>query len=139
MFLKITPTTGIGRAIKVGKLSPCFIGPFQILKQIGSIAYQVALPPHLSNLHNVFHISQLRQYHLDPSHFLAPESIQLKDDLTFHIPPARIVDKSIKQLQNKTVPLVKIPWGRTGAEDYMWELESYMRREYTELFSDNKF
>ena len=74
-FLKITPITGISRVIKVKKLSPWFIGPFQILKLIGSVTYQIALPPHLSNLHNDFHISQLRGYHPDPSHYLEPKSI----------------------------------------------------------------
>ena len=75
MFLKIMPTTGIDRAIKVKKLSPRFISPFQILQQIGPVTYQVALPPYLSNLHDVFHVSQLRKYHPDPTHFLEFESI----------------------------------------------------------------
>ena len=88
VFLKITPTIRIGRAIKIKKLSPWFVGPFQILKQIGLVAYQIALPPHLSNLHNVFHVSQLRGYHLDPSQILEPEVVQLRDDRTFHVPPA---------------------------------------------------
>ena len=75
MFLKITPTTGVGRAIKVKKLSPRFIGPFQILKRIKPVAYRVALPPHLSNLHDVFHVPQLKKYQPDPTHFLEPELI----------------------------------------------------------------
>ena len=75
MFLKITPTTGIGRAMKVKKLSPRFLGPFQILKRVGSVAYQMALPPNLSNLHDVFHGSQLRKYHFNPSHLLEPEIV----------------------------------------------------------------
>ena len=78
VFLKITPTTKVGRAIKVRKLSPHFMGPFQILNRIEPIAYQVALPPRLSNLHDVFHVSQLRKYQPDPTHFLEPESIQLR-------------------------------------------------------------
>ena len=91
VFLKITPTTGIGRAMKVRKLSPRFLGPFQILKRVGSVAYQMALPPNLSNLHDVFHVSQLRKYHSDPSHLLEPESVQLREDLTFNLPLSRIV------------------------------------------------
>ena len=75
VFLKITPMIGIGRAIKVKKLSPRFISPFQILKRIGSVAYQIALPPHLSNLHNVFHVSQLRKYQSNTTHFLELKSI----------------------------------------------------------------
>ena len=86
IFLKITRTKRIGRAIKVKKLSPRFTGPFQILKRIGLVAYQVTLRPHLSSLHDVFHGSQLKKYHPDPTHFLEPESIQLRDDLTFHVP-----------------------------------------------------
>ena len=139
VFLKVSPTTGVGRAIKAKKLSPWFINPFQILRQIGPVAYRVALPPHLSNLHDVFHVSQLRKYHLDPTHFLEPESIQLKDNLTFHVPLIRIVDSSTKHLWNKIVQLVKVAWGNKGTEDYTLELESDMRKEYPELFSGTKF
>ena len=139
VFLKITPTTGVGRAIKVRKLSPRFIGPFQILERIGPVAYRIALPPHLSNLHDVFHVSQLRKYQPDPTHFLEPESIQLKDDLTFHVPPARIVDKSTKHLRNKAVQLVKVAWGSENSTDCTWELESAMKQQYPELFSGTKF
>ena len=72
VFLKINPTTGIGRVMIVKKLSPCFLGPFQILKCVESIAYQMALPPNFSNLHDVFHVSQLRKYNSNPSH-LSPK------------------------------------------------------------------
>ena len=57
VFLKITPTTSIGRAMRVKKLGPHFLGPFQILKRVGLVTYQMALPPNLSSLHNVFHVS----------------------------------------------------------------------------------
>ena len=139
MFLKITPTTGIGRAMKVRKLSPRFLGPFQILKRVGSVAYQMALPPNLSNLHDVFHVSQLRKYHSDPSHLLEPESVQLREDLTFNLPPSWIVHRGVKQLRNKTVPLVKVAWGRGNMEEYTWELESEMKNEHPDLFTGNEF
>ena len=67
VFLRVTPWTGVGRALKSRKLTPRFIGPFQILKKVGPMAYQIALPPSLSNLHNVFHVSQLHKYIRDPS------------------------------------------------------------------------
>ena len=51
-------------------LSPKFIGPFEILEKIGTMAYRVALPPSLSRLHDVFHLSVLRKYMADPSHVL---------------------------------------------------------------------
>ena len=70
VFLRVSPTTGVGRALKTRKLSSYFLGPFQILKRIGPVAYQLALTPSLSNLHNVFHVSQLKKYCQDPSHVL---------------------------------------------------------------------
>ena len=64
-FLRVTPTIRIDRALKSKKLNPNFIGPFQILKSVGPIAYQITPPRNLSNLHNAFHISQLRKYYFD--------------------------------------------------------------------------
>jgi len=102
--LKITPTTGIGRAIKSKKLTPRFIGPYQILRKIGPVAYQISLPPILSNLHNVFHVSQIRKYVSDPSHIIMPDTIQLKDNLTFETMLVHIIGKRIKQLRGKQIP-----------------------------------
>ena len=114
-------------------------GPYQILKRIGPLAYQMALPPSLSKLHNVFHVSQLRKYESDPSHVLEPEHIQLREDLTFNLPLVRIVDRGTKQLRNKTVPLVKVAWGSEGSEDFTWELEDHMKEAYPDLFRGNNF
>ncbi|XP_072087281.1 uncharacterized protein [Arachis hypogaea] len=110
VFLRVTPTTGIGRAIKTKKLNPRFIGPFEILRRFGPVAYQVALLPHLSNLHDVFHVSQLRQYTLDAGHMLEPESVELRENLTFQVTQVRIDDTSVKKLRRKEVSLVKVAW-----------------------------
>ena len=92
VFLKVSPTTGIGRTLRVRKLSPRFVGPFQILKRVGPVAYQIALPPHLSNLHDVFHVSQLRKYVHDPSHIIELDNVKIRDNLTFEAAPVWIVD-----------------------------------------------
>ena len=70
VFMRVTPTKGVGRAIKSRKLSPKFVGPCQILRKIRPVAYEIALPLQLANLHNVFHVSQLRKYVPDSSHVL---------------------------------------------------------------------
>lgn len=57
VFLRVTPVTGVGQALKSQKLTPYFIGPYQILKRVGEVVYRVALPPSLSNLYSVFHVS----------------------------------------------------------------------------------
>ncbi|XP_057759560.1 uncharacterized protein LOC130979988 [Arachis stenosperma] len=99
----VTPTIGIERAIKMKKLKPRFIGPFEILRRFGPVAYQVALLPHLSTLHDVFHVSQLRKYKLDVAHVSGPKSVKLKKNLTFQVTPMRIDDTSVKKLQGKEV------------------------------------
>jgi hypothetical protein len=116
VFLRVTPTTGVGRAIKSRKLTPKFIGPYQIISRVGPVAYQIALPPLLSNLHDVFHVSQLRKYITDPSHIIEPDTLELHDNLSFKVSPAKITDKKIKQLKNKKIPLVKVIWNQATGD-----------------------
>ena len=137
--MKVTPWTGVGRALKSRKLTPRFICPFQILKRVGPVAYQIALPPSLSNLHSVFHVSQLRKYVYDPSHVIAPDDVQIKENLTYETLPLRIEDRRVKQLRGKEIPLVKVIWGGASNEDATWELESRMRDSYPSLFDSGKF
>ena len=139
IFLRVTPWTGVGRALKSRKLTPRFIGPFEILKRVGPVAYQVALPPSLSNLHSVFHISQLSKYVHDPSHVIELDNVQVKENLTYETQPLRIDDRMVKQLRGKEIPLVKVVWGSASGEDATWELEGQMRDAYPTLFDTGKF
>ena len=68
VFLKVSPMKSIMRFGRKGKLSPRFVGPFEVLERVGTLAYKVALPPSLSKIHNVFHVSTLRKCIYDPSH-----------------------------------------------------------------------
>ncbi|KAA0036007.1 pol protein [Cucumis melo var. makuwa] len=68
VFLKVAPMKGVLRFAKKGKLSPRFVGPFEILERIGPVAYRLALPPSFAAVHDVFHISMLRKYVADPTH-----------------------------------------------------------------------
>ena len=61
VFLKVMPKIGVVRFDKQGKLSPRFIGPFEILERVEAVAYRLALPPSLSSVHEVFHVSMLRK------------------------------------------------------------------------------
>ena len=134
VFLRITPTTGVGRAIRQKKLSPRFIGPYQILRRIGPVAYEIALPPPLTNLHSVFHVSQLRKYVPDPSHVLEMEDLQIRGDLTVEVQPVGLGDVQLRQLKGKSIRLVQVIWDRrTG--DFTWELEDNVRKSYPHLFS----
>ena len=137
VFLKATSTTGVGRALRAKKLHSRFIGPFQIIKRVGLVAYQLALPPNLSNLHDVFHVSQLQKYIPNPSHVLRPKTVKLGDDLSYQAKPIEIVDHSLKSLRNKTIPLVKVIWQSLDSTEATWEKEQDMRELYPELFEDS--
>ena len=134
VFMRVTPMTGIGRALKSKKLTPRFIGPFQITKRVGKVAYQIALPPSLANLHDVFHVSQLRKYIADPSHEIRVDDIQVRENLTVEAVPARIEDRKLKQLRGKEIALVRVAWGGPADGNVTWELESQMKDSYLELF-----
>ena len=84
------------------------IGAFQILQRVGPVAYRTALPPFLSRLHDVFHVSQLRNYVHDPSYVIELDKVQVRDNLTFDVSPIRIADRRIKVLRGKEIPLVKV-------------------------------
>ncbi|XP_016704610.1 uncharacterized protein [Gossypium hirsutum] len=83
MFLKVSPSKKVLRFNHKGKLSLRFIRPYQILKCVGPVAFQLELPPELDRIHDVFHISMLRQYQSDPSHVVSIEEIEVRLDLTF--------------------------------------------------------
>ena len=67
-FFKVMPKRGVVRFGKRGKISPRFIGPFEILERIGIVAYRLAFPTSMSGVYEVFHVSMLRKYTPDPAH-----------------------------------------------------------------------
>ena len=108
VFLKVSPWRKILRFGQKGKLSPRFIGPYEILKRVGPMAYRLALPPELAKLHDVFHVSMLRRYRSNESHILPVQEIQVQEDLSYDEEPKAILAREVKQLRNKQVPLVKV-------------------------------
>jgi len=108
VFLWVTPTMGVGAVLKSRKLTLRFIGPYQITQRIGPTAYEIALPPHLANLHNVFHVSQLRKYVVSLDHVLEADHVQVREDLTIPVGPVRILDSQVKHLRGKEIKTVKV-------------------------------
>ena len=99
---------GVSRFGKKGKLAPCYIGPFEILERVNPVAYRLVLPAELSQVHNVFHVSMLRKYIRDPLHVIDNFGIVVNEDLGYEENPIRIIDRQVKQLRNKSIPMVKI-------------------------------
>ena len=136
VFLKVMPKKGVVRFGKRGKLSPRFIGPFEILERVGTVAYQLALLPNMSGVHEVFHVSMLRRYTPDPAHIVDWGEIEVDKDGTFEEGPVCIMDSRDRVLRHKNVRLVRVLWRHSGVEESNWELEDTMRATYPFLFRD---
>lgn len=123
IFLKITHLKGITRFGKKEKLNPHFIGPFEILERIKLSTYRVVLPPEMSKVDNVFHVSMLWKYNSDPSHGLSYNPLSFKDDLSYEQIPKGILDQKDEVLRNRTIPFVKVLWQNDIEDEATWELE----------------
>ena len=130
------PKRGVVRFGKRGKLLSRFVGPFEILERVGTVAYRLALPPSMSGVHEVFHISMLWKYNSDPAHVVDWGQIEVDTDGTFEEGPVCILDSRDQVLCHKTVRLVRVLWRNYGVEESMWEREDTMRATYPFLFRD---
>ena len=115
--LKVNPKRGVVRFGEHGKLSPRFIGPFEILERIGIVAYRLALPSSMTSVHEVFHVSMLRKYTPDPAHVVDWGQIEVDTDRTFKEGPVCILDSRDQVLRRKTVRLVRVLWRHCGVEE----------------------
>ena len=134
VLLKVSPMKGVMRFGKKGKLSPRYIGPFEVVERIGEVAYQLALPPGLSSVHPVFHISMLKKYHQGGDHVIQWDSVLLDQNLTFEEEPITILDRQIRKLRSKEIASVKVQWKHRPVEEATWETEADMRSKYPHLF-----
>ena len=117
-----------------------FIDPYEILERVRPVAYQLALPPELTKLHDVFHVSMLRRYRSDESHILPVQDVQVQSDYSYDEEPKAILAQEVKELRNKQIPLVKVLWQHHAMEGATWEPEVTMRAQYPQLlYSSNNF
>ncbi|XP_040932092.1 uncharacterized protein [Gossypium hirsutum] len=110
VFIKVSQWKKVLRFGRKGKLSRKFIGPYRILKRVGPVAYQLELPPRLDLIHDMFHVSMLRCYRSDPFHIVPIEEIEVRPNLTFEEEWVQILDREVKVLRKKSIPLVKVLW-----------------------------
>jgi hypothetical protein len=92
------------------KLTLRFIGPFKILENRDEVAYQLELPSQLSDVHDIFHISQLKKCLRVPKEKLPMEDLDAKEDLSYQEYPVKILETSERVMQNKTIKMCKVQW-----------------------------
>ncbi|XP_022041022.1 uncharacterized protein LOC110943593 [Helianthus annuus] len=134
VLLKVSPWKGVMRFGKKGKLIPRYIGPFEIIECVGSVAYKLKLPKELSGIHDVFHICNLKKCLADESLAISHHDVQIDENLRFIVKPISIKDRQVKNLQKKLIPIVKVNWDAHRGPKYTWEVESNMRQKYPYLF-----
>jgi hypothetical protein len=123
VYLKVSPVRGIRRFKVKGKLSPHFIGPFRIFRQVEEMAYQLELPDCLSNVHDVFHVSQLKKCLRVPEEQVPMEELSVQGDLTYTEYPINIIDTLTRVTRNKVIKMCKVQWSHHGEDEATWERE----------------
>ena len=136
VFLKVMSKRGVVRFGKRGNLSSRYIVPFEVLERVGTVAYRLNLPPSLLGVHEIFHVSMLQKYTLDPSHVMDWSELIIDTDGTYEEVPVRIMDSRKQVLRHKTVRLVKVLWQHQGVEEATWEREDTMHATYPFLLKD---
>jgi hypothetical protein len=119
-----------------GKLAPRYSGPFKILEQRGEVAYQLELPPQLSDAHDVFHVSQLRKCLRVMEEQMPVEELQVGEDLTYQEYPVKILDTSEKATRNNRYRICKVQWSNHTEEEATWEKEEQLKAEFPEIISN---
>lgn len=122
---------------KRGKLNPCYIGPFEILARIGPVAYKLKLPQELQNVHDTFHVSNLKKCLTDETLIIPFEEIQVNEKLNFVEEPVEIMDREIKRLKQCRIPIVKVIWSAKRGPEFTWEREDQMKQKYPHLFPNS--
>ncbi|KAA0053491.1 DNA/RNA polymerases superfamily protein [Cucumis melo var. makuwa] len=120
VFLKVAPMKGV---LSIRSWVVTVGGLFEILERIGPVAYRLALPPSFSAVHDVFHVSMLRRYVVDPTHVVDFEPLQINEDLSYEEQPVKILAKEVKLLRNRGISLVKVLWRNHRVEEATWERE----------------
>src|SRR3954463_12194282 len=134
VYLKVSPMKGVKRFRVKGKLSPIYIRPFKILSQNRTIAYALELPSRLSQVHNVFHVSQLRKCLKVPDDAITHQEIEIQADLTYTEKPCKILEENWKRLRNRAIKYCKVQWEHHPEREATWEKEDDLRKAYPELF-----
>jgi hypothetical protein len=133
VYLKVSSMKDVKRFGVKGKLSPRYIGPFQILEKCGKVAYKLELPPSLVGVHNIFHVSQLKKCLKAPVDVVLPEVAPLKTDLTYPEHPIKILNQKSRVTRHKMIKFYKVQWSNHIVEKATWESEDFLHSRHPDF------
>ncbi|GJU37151.1 hypothetical protein Tco_1185505, partial [Tanacetum coccineum] len=137
VLLKMSPSKGVMRFGKKGKLASRYVGPFEMLERIGPMAYRLRFPKELSEVHDTFHVLNLKKCLVDANLYVPLDEIKINKTLHFVEEPVEIMDREVKTLNCSKIPIVKVCWSSGRGPEFTWEREDHMKARYPQLFIVN--
>nr|AAV43966.1 putative polyprotein [Oryza sativa Japonica Group] len=133
VYLRVSPLRGMRRFGMFGKLAPHYIGPYLITAKRGEVVYQLELPEGLADVHNVFHVSQLKKCLCVPEEQVPLGNIELEKNLTYKERPIKVLEEAERQTRRKTIKFYKVQWSNHSEDEATWEREDLLRAKFPEL------
>ncbi|GJS06823.1 putative reverse transcriptase domain-containing protein [Tanacetum coccineum] len=121
VLLKVSPWKGVVRFGKRSKISPRYVGPFEVVERVSPVAYHLRLPQELVGIHDTFHVSNLKKWLVDVNLHVPLEEIRIDDKLRFVEEPIKIMDREVKKLKRSWIPIVKVRWNSRRGPEFTWE------------------
>ncbi|GJV33478.1 putative reverse transcriptase domain-containing protein [Tanacetum coccineum] len=118
VLLKVSPWKGVIRFRKKGKLAPRFVGPFEIVKKVGHVAYRLDFPEELNGVHDTFHVSNLKKCLADPTLQVPLDEIRVDAKLNFVEEPVKILEREFKKLKHSRIAIVKVRWNSKRVPEF---------------------
>ncbi|GJU99800.1 putative reverse transcriptase domain-containing protein [Tanacetum coccineum] len=134
VLLKVSPWKGVVRFGKRSKLSPRYVGPFEIVERVGLKAYRLRIPQELIGIHDMFHVSNLKECLAYIILHVPLEEIKIDNGLRFVEEPIEIMDCEVKKLKKSRIPMVNVRWNSRRGPEFSWEREDEMKCKYPQLF-----
>ncbi|GKB63095.1 putative reverse transcriptase domain-containing protein [Tanacetum coccineum] len=135
-YIMLSPLKELLRFGKKGKLAPRYVGPYEIVERVGPVAYWLKLPQELSCIYDTFHVSNLKKCLAEPDVQVPLDEIEIDENLRFVEEPIEIVERDVKKLKRRRIPLFKVRWNSQQGAEYTWEREDQFRKKYLNLFSE---
>ncbi|GJZ23848.1 putative reverse transcriptase domain-containing protein [Tanacetum coccineum] len=113
-----------------------FVGPFEVTKRIGPVAYRLRLLEELNGVHDTFHVSNLKKYLADPTMQVPLDEIKVDAKLNFVEKPMEILEREFKKLKRSRIAIVKVRWNSKCGPEFTWDHEDQMKLKYPHLFKN---